>query len=312
VSINSERVNRRALVIFNPAAGWVNRRKIDRFVRLLGERGCDVALRETTARGDAEAMARDSSTQEFDVVVAAGGDGTINEVVNGLGAIGEDAPPLGIVPLGTANVFAHELGLSLDMAQCADAVALGDVQDIYIGCMNRRRFIQMAGVGFDARVVSDVTPGLKRRLGKAAYVLMTLYGMFRYRLPVFEVEIGGAAYRAASIVIAKGHFYGGRFTCAARARLQDPTFQVCLFEKSTVWSVIRYSLGLLRGRLGHYPDVRIVEGRSVRIVGREDEPVQADGDIVTTLPVLAEIVPQRFRVMVGTRRAPPSSAAASQ
>ncbi len=290
--------SRRILVIFNPTAGWFNLRKIDRLVERVRDFGCEVVLHRTTARGDAEAVAGSGEARGFDVVVAAGGDGTINEVLNGLGAQPAGGPFLGVVPLGTANVFANEIGIGRNLADCARVIATSPAVSLYHGRVNGRRFVQMAGIGFDARVVADVTPRLKRGLGRFAYVFLTLRGLFRYRLPRFAIEIDGVAYEASSVVIAKGHFYGGRFSCTPEARPDDPCLHICLFEQGGSWNVLRYSFGLLCGRLAHYPDVRIVTGRRIHVEGLTGEPVQADGDIVASLPVDAELVPAALGVIV--------------
>ncbi len=286
---------RRVLVIFNPAAGWRRRQRVAQFRRALDASGCAVTVRETTGPGDATRIAAETSIQGFDVIAIAGGDGTINEAVNGLAA---GHPPIAIVPLGTANVLAHELGLSLDMEACATLVAGGTPRDVYVGSINGRRFTMMAGVGFDAHVVSRVTPRLKRRLGKLVYVLHSVAAMVDYDLADYELVIDGTPTRAASAVIAKGHFYGGTFSCTPDARLADPWFHVCLFRSGGGWNVLRYATGLLAGRLDRFGDVDIVRAREVRISGGVEEPVQADGEIVTTLPAVATIAPEPLSVVM--------------
>lgn len=285
---------RRVLVIFNPTAGWRRRERFGQFHRALVATGCAVTVRETTGPGHATRIAAQADTQGFDVVAVAGGDGTINEAVNGL-AGGRAA--LAIVPLGTANVLAHELGILLDMADCADLVARGAPRAIHLGRINGRCFTMMAGVGFDAHVVRRVTPSFKRRVGKLAYVVHSIGAMIDYRLGEYEVLLDGAPRRAASAVIAKGRSYGGSYTCAPDARLADPWFYVCLFRSGGGWNALRYATGLLAGRLAGFEDIEIVRAREVRIDGRADEPVQADGEIVTTLPAVATIVSEPLSVI---------------
>ena len=254
-----------------------------------------MSVRETMGPGDATRIAAETSTEGFDVIAIAGGDGTINEAVNGLAA---GHFPIAIVPLGTANVFAHELGLPLDMQACAKLVAGGAPRDVYVGNINGRRFTMMAGVGFDAYVVNRVAPRLKRRLGKLAYVLHSVATMIDYGFPDYELVIDGTTTRAASAIIAKGHYYGGTFTCAPDARPTDPWFYVCLFRSGGRWNALRYATGLLAGRLDRFGDVDIVRAREVRISGGVEEPVQADGEIVTTLPAVATIAPEPLSVIV--------------
>ena len=143
----------RILVIHNPTAGSSARTKLRRFVELLSEDGAEVAVRATAGPGDATAIAAAAGDGKWDAIVAAGGDGTVNEIVNGLGP---NSPSLGILPLGTANVLALELGLPVAAPDAARLIARGGVRQLYFAAIEGRRFVMMAGVGFDARVVDAV------------------------------------------------------------------------------------------------------------------------------------------------------------
>ncbi len=158
------------LVIHNPTAGRRRLRRLRAILLHLAKAGCEATVRPTAARGDAETLARQAAAEGWDVVAVAGGDGTINEAVNGLYG---SRVPLAVIPLGTANVVAAELCMPLDPAAIAEVIAGSTVQDIYLGTANGRRFVMMAGVGFDARVVEAIPARVKRALGKGAYVLMS-------------------------------------------------------------------------------------------------------------------------------------------
>ena len=293
---SSANLRRRVLVIHNPTAGGSIRPRFGRVLEHLAQFGVTVTVRETTCRGDAERMAANASSDMFDVVVAAGGDGTINEVANGLA--GNDLP-LAIVPLGTANVLAAEIGMPLSARRIARAIACGEARSVHVGTVNGRHFLMMAGVGFDAHVVANVNPRLKRAFGKLAYVVETLVGLFRFPYRRYRVTIDGATHDAASVVIANGHYYAGRFTCAPQARLDDPALHVCLFERSGPFSVLRYGWGLVAGRLHRLRDVRVVSGYGVRIEGATGEPVQCDGDITGKLPLVARGDAARVNLVFG-------------
>jgi diacylglycerol kinase (ATP) len=285
---------RKVLVIYNPVAGWRRRRKLDRFVAALRKRACTIDVLETAAPGDATKFAAGTAGADYDVVAVAGGDGTINEVINGLN--GSDLP-IAVVPLGTANVLAAEMELPYAMKGCAEVVCSGAPRAVHLGAYNGRLFVMMAGIGFDARVVADVSPGLKRRLRKFAYVLKTAIGAFTYPQTRYELTVDGHAHRATSAIIANGRHYGGNFICTPAARLEDPAFQVCLFHSAGWWHVLRYGLGLLRGRLAHYPDIEILRGCKVEIAGGTGDPVQADGDFIDRLPGAAEITAKTVRLV---------------
>jgi YegS/Rv2252/BmrU family lipid kinase len=286
---------RKILVIFNPTAGMRRRARLDRILTHIRSHGAAVTLHETTARGDAERTAREAPGGEFDVIVAAGGDGTINEVINGLA--GRDMP-LGIIPLGTANVLAAELDLPNDEDGLARTIALGRTHAVTLGEVNGRRFIQMAGVGFDAHVVAAVDTGMKRLVGKLAYVWETLRGFFRFTFRPYHLIVDGKSYDVGSAVFANGHFYGGRFVCAKEARLSDPTLHVCLFKSVGPWSALRYAAWMVLGRLDRLPDYEVIPATSVIVEGAAGEPVQGDGDIVTHLPLDARISSDRLDMLV--------------
>lgn len=281
--------SRRVFVVFNPVAGRRRSRLLAATLAELRKLGCSVAVAETAVKGDAEVFAANAHRDEYDVIAVAGGDGTINEVVNGLGV---DAPPLAVIPLGTANVLALELGFDECPAQLARAIALAEAHPIRVGRVNGRRFVMMIGVGFDAHVVAAVGPALKRRLGKGAYVLKSLTGFFRFPFRVYAVDIDGVRYRAASVIVSKGHYYAGPFVCAPDARLEAPFLHVCLFASEGPLAAMRYAIWLLLGRLPKRGDVAIVPAAEVRIDAESGEPVQGDGDILATGRVALDVDPR--------------------
>jgi diacylglycerol kinase (ATP) len=277
----------RVTVIFNPTSGRRRRRRLAAVLAALTHAGCAVTLRETTKRGDAEAFAREATRATCDRLVAAGGDGTINEVINGLS---DSDLPLAIVPLGTANVLAAEIGLSTRTADIVRTILHGTPRPVFLGRANARKFAMMAGVGFDALAVTRVDLAIKRRTGKLAYVLAGLIQLAHQRPTLYDVEIDGKSYRAASAIVAKGHFYAGRYICAPAARLDRPQFEICLFMRPGRWNVLRYAIALALNRLDRLSDVIVMPGNRVHITGPAGDPVQSDGDIIALLPVEIEIV----------------------
>ncbi len=279
---------RRILVIFNPAAGRARRARLDVIVERARKLGAQVTVVETQAPGHGTTLARETLTGAFDVIAAAGGDGTVNEVINGLGG---KAVALAVIPLGTANVLADEIGLGRADAQIARALATGPLRPIRLGLANGRRFVQMAGAGFDANVVAAVSLPLKKKLGPLAYVWAAAVVGFTGKLPISAVTIDGVPYKSASAVACNGRRYGGPFVAAPHASLADNSFQVVLMKGNHPFSFFRYGLGLVLGLVGKWWDVEIVTGREIVIEGVAGQPVQADGDIVTTLPVRIEVDP---------------------
>ena len=156
----------------------------------------------------------------------------------------------------------------------------------------------MAGVGFDAHVVANVSPWLKRLIGKGAYVAETLRQLACFSFPRYRVTLDGVAHEAASVIVARGHFYGGRFVVAPEARLDSDELHVCLFNRGGRLQTILYAVALAAGRLHRSRHVKIVKARRVTIEGPEGDPVQGDGDLIGRLPVTIELSP----TSIGLRR----------
>jgi YegS/Rv2252/BmrU family lipid kinase len=288
--------SRRILIIFNPIAGSRRKTFLNAVLAVLERQGCGVILQETKGRGDAEDLARAAARAgEWDVIAVAGGDGTVNEAANGL--YGSDVP-LAIIPMGTANVLAAEIGLPATPQIVAETIASGPAKPIHLGIVNQRLFTMMAGAGFDGRVVAAVSSRLKRWLGKGAFVLTSLWGILRYSNTVYRVTVDGREFEAASVIVANGHYYGGRFTCAPMARLEEPLLYTCLFLKPGPWRALRYCTWLVLGRLHRLPDVAILPSTQVSVDGRAGEPVQGDGDIIAETPMTARLAEGTLKVLM--------------
>lgn len=290
---------RRVLMIVNPVAGNRRRSLLRRVVDRLERAGVEIDLRETAQRGDAERLARELAPQGYDVVVAAGGDGTIGEVVNGLGGEHRAAavPPLAIVPLGTANVFAAEIGLRRRAPAIAATIMAGRPRRIFTGRANGRRFLMMAGAGLDAEVVAAVDPALKRRLGKLAYVIETWRQMFRYGFPVLSVTADGRTFRAVTAVACKGRRYGGPHLFAPGADVARPEFELVMIERGGPLRITAYALALGLGLLPRMPGVRRLRAAAIGVAGPAGAPVQGDGDLIARLPLAVAIDPEPLTVL---------------
>jgi diacylglycerol kinase (ATP) len=291
---------RSLLVIYNPIAGRRRGGLLARVSAALAAAGVHVRTAATGARGDAARLAREA--RGAGTIAVAGGDGTINEAINGLAGGGAR---LALIPLGTANVLAAELGLPSD-ADALARIAAGDtVRAIHLGqaglACGARRFSMMAGVGFDAHVVANVPLGLKRAAGKLAYGWQTFVEWLRFNPRRYRIIADGVSYDCASAILAKGRFYAGRYVAAPEASLDRASFEMVLFERGGRLAVLRYALALGLSRLHAANGVRIVRAREVSIEGAEGEPVHADGDLIGTLPVRFTIAPERLSVLVAPR-----------
>jgi diacylglycerol kinase (ATP) len=285
---------RRLLVLYNPTAGARKRRKLEHFLAHLRDLGAQVSLSETRGPGHAEALARAADPARLDAVVVAGGDGTINEAANGLAA---SKLPLALLPLGTANVLANEIGLPRSLKALALLAAFAPARAVWPGeataegAASGRRFLVMAGIGFDANVVEHLDLAWKRRLGKLAYVASILGRLCDYRPCFYRGEVDGAPVEGASLVAAKAHFYGGRFVLAPRARLAEKRLEVVVFGHAGRGAALGYMAAMTLGLLQRCRSLRILPGRSVRLLEPAGAAVQLDGDIQLRLPARLGIAP---------------------
>ena len=283
-SIGAQKSIQRLRVIYNPIAGQRHGERLRKTFRALEQSGASISVIETNGPGDAERAAAATRRTDADILIVAGGDGTINEVVNGLMAAPGPVPPMGIIPLGTANVLAQEIGLKLSSRKIAAAILDGHRISVYPGRANGRHFLMMGGVGFDAEVVAHVDPGLKRRTGRFAYLVEVLHQSWRHRFETCGGEIDGVPFESRWVVVCNGRHYGGPFVAAPLARLTEPGFSVCLLDGAR-FDIPRYGAALALGRLSHQHDVKIVPAQRVRIDSPIGQKIQGDGDIIGCLPV---------------------------
>jgi diacylglycerol kinase (ATP) len=284
-------VRHRILIILNPAAGRPRsaERRLRRFIAALERRGCSVVLRRAGSRlGDAERLAREAKA-DFDAIVAAGGDGTLNAVLNGLTG---SPTPIGVLPLGTVNVLAREIGLPRRPEKLASLIAESPARPIWPGRIAGRVFLMMASAGFDSETVAGVHPGLKARAGRLAFAWAALIGLWHYQACDLVVRADGIEHRAAGLIAAKGRFYAGPFVVAPDARLAEPSFELVLFRRAGRLAVLRYATALLLGRIPRLDGVTILRARAVMVTSDRAVPVQADGEIAGQLPLTIEIADQ--------------------
>lgn len=285
-------------VICNPTAGGGRHApRLAAALTRLRQLGFAPALHLTRQAGDAERLARRAIRMGAPIVVAAGGDGTLNEVINGLG---DTAATIALFPVGTTNVLAADIGLTGAPAQFAGMIAARVTRPFRAGIVNGRRFGVMASVGFDAQVVERVSPRLKRMLGKGAFILAAARHLLHYRPSTYDVVIDGEAHEASLVVVTRSRYYAGRYMIAPDSRIDCDEFHVCLLGGRRRRDLLRYALALPLGLLPRLRDVVTRPGRSIEIGSRSGrpEPVQADGDVVARLPATITLAPTPLRLIV--------------
>jgi diacylglycerol kinase (ATP) len=237
-----------------------------------------------------------------DLIIAAGGDGTINEVVNGM--VGSEIP-LGILPAGTANVLATEIGLGKTMEQAAESLLHSVQARVALGRLcweteeNARHFLMMAGAGLDADIVYHLNLRMKKALGKVAYWIAG-FAKFGHSLPEFTVGIGGREYTASFALVSRVRNYGGDLEIAPTISLFEDEFEVVLFEGKSSMPYMKYMLGALTHKLDGMRGVTILRARQVAFLtsGVEEVHAQVDGEYAGVLPARVEIVPNALTLLV--------------
>ncbi|MFH1066615.1 MAG: diacylglycerol kinase family protein [bacterium] len=280
-------------IIFNPTA------KGNRANRLMA-RICDLApgifVERTQKPHDARLFAKRAAGRGFFKIIAAGGDGTINEVVNGLAAFPDVC--LGVLPMGTGNVLARELGIPNKMEDALAVIRQGRVKRIDVGLAGTRRFVQLAGVGLDAEVVRQTEASVKKNFGPLGYVftLIQIAGRKPPRLEIRDAQ--GEERTGAFALVGNGFLYGGKFQVFPSASMTDGLLDVCVFKRQSHLDIIRYTLGFLRQTHTRFSDVEYFQTSRLWITSNEKTPVEVDGESHGYAPVDFSIKKRALKVIV--------------
>lgn len=292
-------------VIFNPAARG---EKASRFFDHLNGLATDCVFRPTTSPGGARSLATQAVNEGHETVVAAGGDGTINEVLNGIGDAtdGFNRARLAVMPLGTVNVFAKELGVPMRFERAWEVIQKGREDRIDLpqaefqsnGKQERRYFAQLAGAGLDARAIELVSWKLKKKTGPVAYIAAGLRAI-RERQPRIELKRDGQSPESGQLVLfGNGRYYGGRFHVFPHADLRDGLLDISVFPKVNWPTLFHCGASLLmtaelpRSRALHF------RAHTVELTGTPGTSLEVDGELCGQLPASFSIQPLALRVVV--------------
>lgn len=267
----------------------------------LRRQGLVVTPRTTSGRDDATRITAEAVTRGAEMVIAHGGDGTVNEVVQAL--VGSDVP-LALWPGGTANVLARELALPADPDRLARIIAAGVTRRVLVGRAGQRYFLLMAGVGLDAETLGSVHPGLKRLTGEGAYWLAGLKQLTDWNPIPFVLEANGERYRATFAVVANAPSYAGGLRFAPDASMEDDLLDLCLFDATERARFARYLAAALTGSHVGLPGVTCVKTRHAVAQGPDNRLVHVDGERLGRLPVAFDCVPAALSLVVPPETAP--------
>lgn len=291
-------------LIYNPRAGALKRgaeKRLAAIVSALRKIAGHVEARPTTGPETAGGIASELIAGGADLIAVAGGDGTINEALNGMAG---SAVPLGVLPAGTANMLGRELGLARRPEEAAAAIGEWEPLRTSLGLLRpegapARRFLMVAGAGLDARVVEELDLRLKDRTGKLAYWLAS-FGLISQRLAEFDVEAGCLRRRCGFALAARVRNYGGDLEIARGASLLRRDFEAVMMEGAAAVPYLKYFAGVVTGTLGRMRGVTIAGARSLRLVPAcgERVAVQVDGELAGRLPASVEIVDDALTLLV--------------
>jgi diacylglycerol kinase (ATP) len=294
----------RACIIFNPTAKGDKARH---FFQHLDDIASECTLKKTTCAGDARKLAADAVREGFETVVAAGGDGTLNEVLNGIGDApdGFDRARLGLLPLGTVNVFARELGISPKLDAALKILRAGRETRVDLasaefsenGNRTQRYFAQLAGAGLDARAIELVDWEHKKRIGPLSYIVAGLKALAQ---PQFQISIsgGGRTLTGELILIGNGRLYGGDYEIFPGADLRDGLLDACVFSKVNWPMLARCGPKLLLQKKLPSKSATHLRAESFTLTCSTNAPMEIEGDLAGHLPATFTVQRSRLRVIV--------------
>jgi diacylglycerol kinase (ATP) len=281
------------IVILNPTAGSPEhvRNWQERAESLAG----DCPVRVTSYSGEAEALTRRAIEDGFTRIVAAGGDGTVSQVANGIA--GSNAI-LGVLPMGSVNVFAMELGLPLhNLQRCWEIIEDTNVRLVDMPSANEKYFVQLAGVGLDAQVVKETSLAFKRSFGPLSYLISAAHIAARQPPKLFIESEHTSVEEGSFVLVGNGRLYGGPFPFFKHAIVNDGLFDVVVFKRLGYLEIIKYLQDVVFSSEIKVPEIEYFQTRQLRITSEQDVPLELDGELAGNCPVDFRIRKKALRVL---------------
>nr|WP_275444736.1 diacylglycerol kinase [Paenibacillus sp. ACRRX] len=291
---------KRARLIYNPTSGREEgKKKLADILQRLDAAGIETTTHATEGEGDASRSAADAIDREYDLIIAAGGDGTINEVINGM-AIKEHRPPLGIIPLGTTNDFARALGIPRNWEDACDLIIRQETRAVDVGRANDTHFINIAGGGSLTELTYEVPSRLKTMIGQLAYYMKGLEKMiFQLRPTELKLKIDGHGEfhdEFMLFLITNTNSVGGFEKLAPGASIDDGLFDVIMLKKCNIAELIRLASMALRGEHVNDPHVIHIQSKRIEVTSSDYVQLNLDGEYGGTLPAVFEMLPRHLHI----------------
>jgi diacylglycerol kinase (ATP) len=295
---------RRVTIVYNPKSGRIRgrARKIEKMARLLQARGIAAEVASTQGPNDGAALARDAIAAGAEIIIPFGGDGTLNEVIQGM--IGSSAS-LAIWAGGTENVAARDLGMPFSTERLADVIAAAKTRRISLGLVRTgdassegRYFFMFAGIGIDASICRDVSPSLKEKTGKFAFLVSGITHLINWHEEPFSIHVEGQVYQSAFSLVGNGKGYGAGIMMVPSAKLEDPWFEVFVLpaNKGRVGMLLAMAKCMMGKPLA--TGAKIIKAKEITANSNRRPWVEVDGEPIGPLPATFQIVPDALSVVV--------------
>ncbi len=294
------------VLIYNPQAqSGKSVKHIPEIINFFQKKGVLIDTIETSCPGDATVQAK-KVKDDYDIVVAGGGDGTINEVINGIVNCkkGGKRAKLGIIPLGTENVLAHELGLPEDPLEACKHIVKGKTTQVDLGVAysgkQERHFILTAGIGFDAHVANttqSADPLFKKLLGSGAYVLTALKELFKYKPHKMKITLDGITYPTSFVIVGNVKWYGKNNIITPEAHINDGLLDVCVIQSDDILNFVKFLFGLLVSKHDFFEDVIIKKAKKIRVESTKPVLAHVDCETLGKTPIDIEVCPDALEIV---------------
>ncbi|UHA74713.1 diacylglycerol kinase [Paenibacillus sp. 481] len=290
---------KRARLIYNPTSGREEgKRRLADILQRLDSAGIETTTHATEGEGDATRSAADAIDRGYDIIIAAGGDGTLNEVINGM-AVKDRRPPLGIIPLGTTNDFARALGIPRNWDDACELIVRQQTRVIDLGRANDKYFINIAGGGSLTEVTYEVPSKMKTMIGHLAYYVKGLEKIGRFRPTELRIEVDGHGVfheEFMLFLISNTNSVGGFEKLAPGARIDDGLFDILMLKKCNLAEFIRIAGLALRGEHLADPHIIHVQSKYVQVTSPDVVQLNLDGEFGGTLPATFEVLPSHLHI----------------
>ena len=283
------------MIIANPNAGGFRKVSMNSIKNYLEEKKGDVTVYWTLKKGDAKDRAAKIKKGEYDVVVAAGGDGTVNEVING---IAKKKINFGVIPAGTANVFATETGIPFDPFKACDVILQNKTKKINLGAVDDRYFALMASAGFDAYVAYNIHAGLKSVAGRLGFVLHGIFLLLYYKFPKIKITTDSGTYSGYTVIVSNMKLYAGKIYVTPGASFLNDDFEVCVLTKKGAVSIIKFLFYVLFKKQTSMKELTFFRAKEITLESGSPCSIQADGDGIGELPKKIKIVKGALSVVL--------------